>query len=318
MTVVVSDQDLLMHDAPSSTKPRAPRSARRSAERTRTLRILTLNLGLNALRVGRRFALSAHIDERLAAAPALIAALEPDIIALQEVYHASDQRFLMQEFRPTHKFAFASSAHPSLYGNGLMFLSRLPIRGGRFVPFRATATTARWLWEQGFLLAEIGADGASPLRFINVHLVANEPLTRPHAAATRRRRAREIEALIALAHRESAILVGDFNTSPKVAPKVYAHLIGAGYSDAFVATNGAVEAPTWDATNSLNQASIYRDEPSQRIDHVFLPRALDGELVAKAADVVLNEPRVALGLGQYCTLSDHYGLLVTLAAGGTD
>jgi endonuclease/exonuclease/phosphatase family metal-dependent hydrolase len=299
-----------MHTSSEATLLTSPRT---SAAGTSTLRVLTLNLGLNGLRVGRRFAISAHIDERLTAAPALIETLAPDIIALQEVYDRRDQGFLASKLSRSYPFAFTASAQLSLYGNGLMFLSKLPIRSGRFVPFRGGGPSARWLWEPGFLLAEIGAEGAPALGFINVHLVANEPLTRLNATPTHKRRSREIRSLIALGRGERAILVGDFNTSPVIAPEIYVALMEAGYRDTFVATNGACETPTWDSTNLLNRIGVHRREPSQRIDHVFVPNSLRAKVAAEAASIVLREPCIELHNGQRCTLSDHYGLLVTLA-----
>lgn len=289
--------------------PLARRRLRPPPAATRLLRILTLNLGLNGLRAGRRFAIASHIEARLAAAPDQVAALDADIIALQEVYDRRDRRFLVQQLRHSHPFAFAASARLSLYGNGLLFLSRLPIRSGRFVPVRAAAPPTRWLSEQGFLLAEIGADGMPPLRFVNVHLLASEPLGRPNPA----RRMREIKALLALGRQQGAILLGDFNTSPVVAPDLYAALLAAGYSDAFAAANGAGEEPTWDAGNLLNRTGMHHREPSQRIDHVFVPHGLRGAIGPHAAAVVLRQPCVALPDGVCCTVSDHYGLLVTLA-----
>jgi endonuclease/exonuclease/phosphatase family metal-dependent hydrolase len=297
-----------MHDVINLVRDRALRPAR-----TRTVSLLTLNLGLSAIRLGRRIAIAAHVEERLTFAPALIAALDADVIALQEIYNGRDQRFLAQALRRTYPFALSASAHGSMFGNGLMLLSRLPIRRGWFAPFRAAAPASRWLWEQGFLACELGRPKTRPLRLINAHLVASEPWHRPDDAVTQARRTRETRALLDLAGEQSALLVGDFNTSPTVAPAIYQSIIAAGYRDAFAHIHGTVEEPTWDADNPLNRSAPHRQAPSQRIDHVFVPTSTGAGIRPMAAQTVLKEPLVPLRNGNTCTLSDHYGLLVTLS-----
>jgi endonuclease/exonuclease/phosphatase family metal-dependent hydrolase len=297
-----------MHDVIHLVRNRTPRPAR-----TRTVSLLTLNLGLSAVRLGRRIAIAPHIEERLALAPVLAASLDADVVALQEIYDARDQRFLAQALRRTYPFALSASAHASMFGNGLMLLSRLPIRRGWFVPLRAAGAASRWLWGQGFLVCEIGRPTARPLQLINVHLVANEPWRRPGDAVTQARRAREAQALLGLAKEHRAVLVGDFNTSPTVAPATYQSIIAAGYGDVFAAIHGTAEQPTWDADNPLNRLGPHRDAPSQRIDHVFIPTNREAGIAPIAAQVVLKQPVVPVHDGTACPVSDHYGLLVTLA-----
>jgi len=98
-----------------------------------------------------------------------------------------------------------------------------------------------------------------------------------------------------------------------VASAIYQRIIAAGYHDAFADIHGAAEEHTWDADNSLNRIGPHREAPSQRIDHVFVPTSNEARVTPIAAQVVLKKPVVPLRNGNTCTVSDHYGLLVTLS-----
>jgi len=217
-----------------------------------------------------------------------------DVIALQEVFLPAHRRCLIDALRDTHPHALAPRASRSMLGSGLLLLSAVPIRRGGFVP-----TPGVGLTERGALWAELNDPVLGPLRLVNVHLRAGPP----------RRHAAELAHLLHVAGRR-AILCGDFNCGPSIAPDFYQRILRDGWVDAFAAAGGA-EAPTWDAANPLNRVGRYRRDPSQRIDHVFIPERIG--LHADAAAIVLRDATPPL--------SDHYGMLVRLrgtAPGGEE
>jgi endonuclease/exonuclease/phosphatase family metal-dependent hydrolase len=71
-------------------------------------------------------------------------------------------------------------------------------------------------------------------------------------------------------------------------------------------------APTWDRHNPHNTRGWHRHTPSQRIDHVFVPNAAADRMAARTATIVLREGVIETA-DERLPLSDHYGLLVSLA-----
>jgi endonuclease/exonuclease/phosphatase family metal-dependent hydrolase len=283
-----------------------------------TVRILTLNLGLLCLelRGGWRIALAAHFEQRLAPAPQLLSSVDADILALQEVYSSADRHFLAQTMAARYPFSAEPPRARSLIGNGLMLLSRFPILSSSFIPCRGAPWWTRLLWQQGYLAVEIDLPFVGRTRLINVHLAASVPFGDSRTVASKANRKREIGQLLSAASASSraAILAGDFNTSEEIYPENYHRIIDAGYADAFILANTSARnfgAFTWDSANPLNARGRFRDSPSQRIDHVFVLKAQS--LVPVAAQVVLKDQSIRTKSGRHMPLSDHYGMLVTLA-----
>jgi endonuclease/exonuclease/phosphatase family metal-dependent hydrolase len=285
-----------------------------------TIRLLTLNLGLLRFPLRGRWRLMPipGNEERLAAAPAMLSALEADIIALQEVYSIADRQFLVQSMVASHPFIAKSPTSHLLVGNGLMLFSRFPILRSTFTPFRGAPRWTGVFWKQGFLVVDVDLPVIKKTRLVNVHLAASLPFADPASAASEKNRNREIDQLLSAAADDNgaAILVGDFNTSEKVYPESYRRLIEAGYHDAFVRANkcvSQVDAVTWDSSNPLNAQSRFRHVPSQRIDHVFVHNSVGPSFTPVAAQIVLRDRSIKLKTGQYSSLSDHYGMLVTFS-----
>lgn len=282
-----------------------------------TIRLLTLNLGQHGLQLpgGWQIPLSCHAKRRLEAAPRLLRGTGADILALQEVYSPGHRRFLAEALAETYPFSAQAPRTRLPVGNGLMILSRFPILNCQFIPCRGGPLLTRLVWKQGFLSAEIDLPVVGRTRFINVHLAATVPFDHPEALASTANRHREISQLISAAGGR-AILVGDFNAGPEICSDNYDRIIAAGYVDAFVASGAPARIAdgfTWDSANPLNTASRFADSPGQRIDLVFVPKANLRSLVPVAAQVVLQNPAVDISCDQNTTLSDHYGMLATLA-----
>jgi endonuclease/exonuclease/phosphatase family metal-dependent hydrolase len=283
-----------------------------------TLRVLTFNLGLLGfeLRNHWRMAVDAHFGERLAAAPRLLSSLDADIVALQEVYSPTDRQVLARAMAARYPFQTASPKTHSLVGNGLMLLSRFPILHSAFMPCRGSPLWTLPFWKQGLLAVEFDLPSIGRVRLINVHIAASVPFSHADSTASRANRDREIDQLLSATNggEVTTILAGDFNTGPSVHPEHYDRIIGAGYADAFVASNpSAAGGFTWDAANPLNAHGRFRDAPSQRIDHVFVRGSQSASLEPTSAHIVLQDRVIQTAAGQQIPLSDHYGMLVSLA-----
>jgi endonuclease/exonuclease/phosphatase family metal-dependent hydrolase len=285
-----------------------------------TLRVLTINLGLLGFELKSRWRMpvDSHLKERLAAAPLLLSSQKADVIALQEVYSPADRELLVGAMAALYPFCAGSPKTGSLIGNGLMLLSRFPILRSAFMPTQGAPLWTLPFWQQGLLVADLDWLSTGPTRLINAHIASSVPFSRADSMASIANRDREIAQLLSAAggREPTAILVGDFNTSPEVHPENYNRIIAAGYLDTFVASNRPSHARsdyTWDSANPLNGRGRFRDARSQRIDHVFVPNVQSPSLIPKSARIVLQDRTIQTAYGQKIPLSDHYGVLVTLA-----
>jgi endonuclease/exonuclease/phosphatase family metal-dependent hydrolase len=312
-----------MCHADSNNQPADDIAPRGRPERGGSFRLLTINLGL--LGVGMsglwRLPIDSELKRRLAAAPDLLSAVDADVIALQEVYAPADRQFLIRAMAARYPFSAGSPKALSLVGNGLMVLSRFPILHSEFMLCKGAPPWTRLVWKQGLLGVDLDLPVIGPTRLINVHLAASVPFGQAGSMASEANRDREIVQLLSVASAgdPAAILAGDFNNSPEIHSNHYRRIIAAGYADAFVAARepaGANTGITWDAANPLNARGRFRNSPSQRIDHVFVSRASSPSLTPVSAEIVLRESMIATPSGQRIPLSDHYGMLVTLAASG--
>lgn len=282
------------------------------------LRLLTLNLGLLGFRLaGTRFiAMAEHVERRLAAAPRQLLATAADIVVLQEIYDRRHRRYLTRALRDAYPYAAGVGDRWSVFSNGLLILSRYPIveRGYSVAPgFRFHE---RIVSRKGYLQVELAVPEIGRLRLIDIHLTVSGMFFPSAGKIDDRRRRQEIDHLLQLAGMDGekpAILVGDFNCSPDVHGDHYRRIVEAGYVDSYTAAGSGGDGFTWDVENALNRNGPYKNSPSQRIDHVLIPKAMLTRLNPRSASVVLNSPAVPVGDG-HVTLSDHYGMLVDLVA----
>jgi len=283
------------------------------------LRLLTFNVGLLEFRLCGlpvKRPLPA-LAERLAALPAAIAALEADVVALQELYWEDHLAAFLAVLAPLYPYRATrprGRLGPCLPGS-LLLLSRLPIQASgsrRFSRAMPDERLAAWF---GLQWIEVEPAGLPRLRLVNAHTTAGGLFGDPEAARTETLRAHQLAELQAACEAGApAILLGDLNCGTDVSPDNFHQLLRAGYRDTLRALHpGAADAElvTWDSRQPLNAPGPHRHQSPQRIDHVLLaPRAVP-LLRPVAGGVVLREATVASPLGMV-TPSDHYGVLVEL------
>lgn len=287
----------------------------RNSTAAETVTILTFNLAMVAvpLPFGLKISISPYIEQRLDAAPAALRSCGADILVLQEVFTARYRNILLEAMGDSHPHAFWQRSASSIMGNGLLILSRWPIETGSFIPFTDKNPLAQSIWQRGVLEAKLQVPGIDALHVMNVHLSPDPPFIAPDVARTRAYRAREIEFLLAASGKLAGeiILAGDFNTSPEVCPDDYGSIVEGGYIDAFAQMHGARSISTFERSNPLVRKGRYGEWPDQRADHILL--RTETRLKPVNAEVVFREPLANNGAKPQCPLSDHYGLLVTLA-----
>jgi endonuclease/exonuclease/phosphatase family metal-dependent hydrolase len=256
------------------------------------VRVLSLNTWLLPVA-------SQALEERLARLPAAIAAHEPDVICLQEVWTPQARIALEKGLEGWH----ASSAR----GGGLLTLSRWPIVRQhlvRFTPVPGLSLEER-IAGKGLLLCEVAAPGG-PLRVANTHVAFGDPGNDPQNA--------ELLALLAQLGDLPLVVAGDLNRrfdpwrpdGPAVGYRPW-------WQEGFVHVDPLVAGTTGEAASvlrTLKQVPTRSGWPPLAApvgwtpDHMLVRDGDRRAVNVRTYRVVFQGPGAAL--------SDHHGLLVDL------
>ena len=271
----------------------------------RPLRVLTLNLWGAQAPLARRMALIADG----------IAALAPDVVALQEVQErtAASPPLPNQAESLGKATGFAHVFAPAVAfaggHEGVALLSRLPVLAHEARPLpHATADEARVVLSVALDLGAV-ADGKTPLWVHTTHL--------NYRLGHGRQREDQVIAVEAeLAARPDSvpqILLGDFNARPE--SDEIRWLTGlttlAGrrtlLQDAWARRHPHAPGWTWAAANPYTAPLAFL-QPDRRLDYIFVtPERRDGRGRVHDCRIVLDRPAED---GVYP--SDHFGLLAEI------
>jgi endonuclease/exonuclease/phosphatase family metal-dependent hydrolase len=246
-----------------------------------TLHVATLNI-LN---------LSDRWDERLPLLLADMAALQPDLLGLQEVVYPLQQDRLIGAAGAGRYGTVRGWAGRPEYGNALLVrepliasaVDRLDLGLGRSA-VRATIELAA----RATVLAVV-----THLH----HLTPDE--------AARDDQARQLLEWVASATpTDGVIVVGDFNAEPD--EPTYRRMTAAGFRSAFLEANGAEPAVTW--PSGLDAPAKDTDGPDGCLDYVWVR----GAIAVDACRLVFDRPAVG---DPTLYPSDHLGLSAHLTVG---
>ncbi len=274
--------------------------------------IVTFNVGI-LRRFGGLLQPTPHLNERLQAMPAVLRDSGADIVALQEIYDEAHRRTVREAVQPTLPFS-ASDPTPRWprLSSGLLTLARQPL-SSCFQRFTVGPREETWLTARGMLLTTISLTGGGALTLVNVHTTAGGLFSHPESARQDALRARQLEALFALAANTAGVpvIAGDLNSGPGVSDANYRAFEVAGWVDVHAALHPGTSDITWDPTNPLNIRGPHGHCPPQRIDHVFVRRSdvATGTIVPRSSEVVFTRAQVRTASGAV-SMSDHYGLRV--------
>jgi endonuclease/exonuclease/phosphatase family metal-dependent hydrolase len=279
------------------------------------VRVLTFNVGLLELTfAGRRIDEIPYREERLVGIVKAIGELDADIVCLQEVFKQSYSDALVGELESAYPYHARHDNKGRLgLGHGLLTLSKFPLQGSRFVPFRAGPRHEKLMIRRGFIEIEVKSPTVedADLTIFNLHTTAGGRLGTESDAANRFRDMQLLEIHDAVRAASGPSLVcGDFNAGPEASAQNYDHFLDLGYADAAVLACGPDGlGPTWLPGNPLVRG--FADSPPQRIDHIFLDTRAAGQFRVVHAAHVFQDAQVQVD-GQSVTLSDHYGLVAEL------
>lgn len=239
-----------------------------------------------------------HRTARLTAIVERLQALQPDVIALQEVYLPQDRSFLREHLSEwEHQHYFASA----LVGSGLLTLSRYPIVEAAFHRFRLggkpeAVTRGDYYAGKGIGLTRLHTPHGT-IDVYNCHTHAQyDPANDNEYAVYNETNLYEAAQFINhYSSEHPAVLCGDLNTRPEqFGYRIISEL--AALSDAAMADDN-VPADTFSLDNP------YVTSFNQRLDYIFT-RHMSVDTITVTFDESLN--------GAAAAYSDHYALLATL------
>jgi len=253
------------------------------------LRVATLNLRN----------LADRWDERLPVLLADFAALQPDLIGLQEVvYPLQQDRLLGAAGAASYEVRRGWAGRPE-YGNATLIRIGLP--GALELARDASDDRLDLGLARSALRVELSRGGRPALRFVTVHL--HHTTDEEGARHRDEQAARLLQWLAALPAVPATIMVGDFNANPREA--AYGRLAGV-FRSASVEANGREPDVTW--PSGLQAPAMDTDGEPMCLDYIWL----GGAVHAVTARLVFDRPAVG-----DATLypSDHVGVAAQVRLG---
>jgi endonuclease/exonuclease/phosphatase family metal-dependent hydrolase len=229
-------------------------------------------------------------NERLPLLLTDFAALQPDILGLQEVVFVLEQDRLIGAAGAGHYATTRAWAGRPEYGNSILTREELPATEPERLELSHGRSAGRVVIER---------DSARIL-FANLHLHHEVP-----DAAIRDAQAQVVLDWLAAAPRTDVqVLVGDFNADP--AEPAYARITAAGFRSALLEANS--REPDVTLPSGLQGPAIDTDGEPSCLDYIWIR----GAATVASARVVFDRPAVGdPGLFP----SDHFGLSARLQVG---
>ena len=203
--------------------------------------------------------------ERLPLILADMAALQPDVLGLQEVVYVMQQDRLIGAAGEGHYAAIRGWAGRPEYGNSL--LVREPLVGRDVVRLdlglqRAAHRT----------VIDLPPGSTALVAVTHLHHAV------PAAAERDQQTAALLDWLAGAAEVHATIVMGDFNADPD--EPAYARMVGAGFRSAYAEANGAEPPVTW--PSGLQAPAMDMDGEPRCLDYIWLngaARTADARLV---------------------------------------
>lgn len=230
-------------------------------------------------------------DERLPLLLADMAALQPNLLGLQEVVYPLQQDRLIGAAGEARYEATRGWAGRPEYGNSLLVREPLQVRDHERLDLGLRRSALR-------VIVPL-ADGPRLLMSVtHLHDPGAEVLARDAQA----------EALLAWLETappsDAQVVVGDFNADP--GEPTYARMMAAGFRSAFLDANGAEPAVTW--PTGIQGPMIDTDGDPECLDYIWVRGAVGVE----SCRLVFDRPAVG---DPTLYPSDHLGLSAWLALG---
>jgi endonuclease/exonuclease/phosphatase family metal-dependent hydrolase len=230
-------------------------------------------------------------DERLPLLLADMAALQPDLLGLQEcVFAVQQDRILGAAGAGQYQVRRAWAGRPE-YGNSLLTREPLVVGDGERLELGRNRSALR--------VSVVGPGGGAFAMTVTHlhHLTADEAIRDEQAAA--------LIAWLDDGSRPAAeVVVGDFNAGPD--EPTYARMVAAGFRSAHLEANGAEPAVTW--PSGIRAPGMDTEGPAECLDYIWLRGDATAEACRLAFDRSATDDPTLFP-------SDHLGLIATVRFG---
>lgn len=246
-----------------------------------------------------------------------------DILCIQECYeqtHADAIINVMKEKLPYH-CRINNNYSVLKFHNGLLILSKYPIADIYLQKLDKVASLERHMANKSNLVCTINIPSLGPVRLVNMHTTAGGTTDPEHGDVDLDREDELRQAWQvcekAIAEGQIPLIIGDLNCGPEASAGNLNYILGKGFRDTFAEHEQNTGTPaevrhTWDPTNYLNTIGPHAKCPGQRCDHVLIPTQQMAQWRVSEARIIFRDKVVPLKKGLMSTLSDHFGLLVSL------
>jgi endonuclease/exonuclease/phosphatase family metal-dependent hydrolase len=282
---------------------------------TFSLRVVTFNAWALPIRIP-----SQQKRRRLSLLPQALAALDADVIVLQEMFDVRARRRVLRDLCPPYATTPDALSYrrilrlmPIDATGGLLVLSRLPISDSRFIPHADLGPKPdERLGRKGAMIVQLESP-LGPVTLLALHLYAGTK-----ARDTQVRCAQLpplLEVLDAEANGRPILVAGDINISPTVAYPAppgpenpltpeYSALLDAGFVDPLPLNPTPVsQSATWVPSRNRYAALPYQEtKTDERYDYVLVKSGSDRAWTVKDARTVID--------GADAHISDHVGVQV--------
>lgn len=229
--------------------------------------------------------------ERLPLLLADMAALQPDLLGLQEVIYPMQQDRLLGAAGEARYEAVRGWAGRPEYGNSMLVKATLVATDHERLDLGSTRAAHR---------VRITLPGGARLLFAVTHL--------HHQANGNEVSLSQVQALTswlgASPEHDAMIIVGDFNAGPK--DRAYAEMIEAGFTSAYAAANGAEPLLTW--PSGLQAPAVDSVGEPDCLDYIWVR----GAVTVEDARLTFNRPAPG---DPTLYPSDHFGIAAHVRVG---
>jgi endonuclease/exonuclease/phosphatase family metal-dependent hydrolase len=220
-----------------------------------------------------------------------MAALQPDLLALQEVVYVMHQDRLIGAAGEGRYNAIRGWAGRPEYGNAILVREPLRVDGYDRLDLGRNRSAHR---------ITLRLPGGASVGAAVTHL--------HHPPAAERERDEQAAALLdwidAVPPADAIVVMGDFNADPEEA--AYRRMAGAGFRSAHVEANGSEPPVTW--PSGLQAPAMDTDGEPRCLDYIWLRGAVRAEQCGLAFDrPAVDDPTLYP--------SDHFGLSARLVVG---
>lgn len=246
---------------------------------------------------------------------------------ITECYEQQHADFIIEAVKDTHPYHSRLQSGGMLkFHNGLLYLSKFPIKKETLIAFKKVSTLEKYLASKSMLVIEVDIPKYGECVLLNMHTTAGGTTDPEHPDVDTDREDELRQALDHCKQVESlgkiGIILGDLNCGPEASPSNYEYCLDAGFRDTYIeaVNSGRLEKGptfTWDPENYLNKIGPHSNSPGQRCDHLLLPVTSCDHISVDNVKVVFEElvaPYNGKNSEELSTLSDHYGLVIGLSS----